>query len=84
VAFYRRAVSEGPVRVGYTTPRALGRAVKRNRIRRRLREAVRLERAAAAPGWEVVFNPRRAAAEAEFAALRTEVQRLFAVLKSKK
>jgi RNase P protein component len=45
---------------------------------------VRLEGLEAAPGWELVFNPRRAVLEAAFAGLRAEVQRLFSVLKSKK
>jgi ribonuclease P protein component len=81
-AFYRRTGLDKPARVGYTTPRGLGIAVARNRIKRRLREVVRLEWAVD-PGWELVFNPRRAVLKAEFAALRSEVQRLFRVLKSK-
>ena len=81
-AFYRRTALDKPTRVGYTTPRALGNAVVRNRIRRRLREAVRLQWAVD-PGWELVFNPRRAIRKAEVAALRSEVQRLFRVLQSK-
>lgn len=71
----------GASRVGFTTPRGLGRAVQRNRIRRRLREAVRLRYATLEPGWHVVFNPRRAALDAEFAALEREVAKLFLSLK---
>lgn len=80
-AFYRRAEGGRPARVGYTTPRALGKAVVRNRIKRRLREAVRLQLAALGPGWEVVFNPRRAVLEADFSRLAAEVERLFGVLR---
>ena len=65
----------GPL-FGFTTPRALGKAVVRNRIRRRLREAVRLERQAFAQNWMVVFNPRRASLEASFEDLRREVVRV--------
>ena len=65
----------GPL-FGFTTPRALGKAVSRNRIRRRIREAVRLERQAFAKNWMVVFNPRRAALEASFEDLRREVARV--------
>jgi ribonuclease P protein component len=68
-------------RVGFTTPRGLGNAVVRNRIRRRLREAVRLHLAELAPGWDVVFNPRPPVRQAPFEALETEVVRLFEKLK---
>src|SRR5579883_3030510 len=44
-------------RLGITTPRALGKAVVRNRIRRRLREVFRLNQAAIPPGWDIVLNP---------------------------
>ena len=66
---------------GFTTPRALGKAVVRNRIRRRMREAVRLERHLFAPGWSVVFNPRRTTADIPFENLRKEVARVAAKCK---
>jgi ribonuclease P protein component len=65
----------GP-RVGFTTPRALGNAVVRNRIRRRTREAIRPRLAEIGPQWDIVINPRRAALEAPFAAMEAEVERL--------
>ncbi|HML07725.1 MAG TPA: ribonuclease P protein component [Xanthobacteraceae bacterium] len=43
----RRRADEGPVRVGFTVSRQVGNAVERNRVRRRLREIVRLSAAAA-------------------------------------
>lgn len=67
---------DGP-RVGFTTPKALGKAVVRNRIRRRIREAVRLELAALSSEWSIVFNPRRKAFDCPFNELQTEVKRLF-------
>lgn len=82
-AFYRRSESEQPPRVGYTTPRSMGKSVIRNRIKRRFRAAVRLLQADLPPGWEVVFNPRRGSAEVEFPRLTAEVGRLFAVIRSK-
>lgn len=55
----------GP-RLGLTAPRAVGRAVERNRIKRRLREAFRLHRGEVGP-WDIVLNPRRAVLTAPFA-----------------
>jgi ribonuclease P protein component len=63
--------------VGFTTPRALGKAVVRNRIRRRLREAVRLELASLSSEWSIVFNPRRRTLDCVFPELQAEVRRLF-------
>ena len=72
----REPQANGP-RIGFTTPRALGKAVVRNRIRRRVREAVRLHLEQLSPQWSIVFNPRRKAMEAPFPELEREVQRLF-------
>lgn len=72
----KREDAAGP-RIGFTTPRALGGSVVRNRIKRRMREAVRLELAILEPQWEIVINPRRKAQTAPFEDLAREVQRLF-------
>jgi ribonuclease P protein component len=64
-------------RVGITTPKSLGKAVVRNRIRRRLREVFRLNQAMIAPGWDIVFNPRPAVAELPFQVLVREILRLL-------
>jgi ribonuclease P protein component len=58
-------------------PRALGGAVTRNRLKRRLREAVRLQLSSLGPEWDIVFNPRRAGLVAPPADLAREVDRLF-------
>jgi ribonuclease P protein component len=59
---------QGAVRVGFTVTRQTGGAVERNRIRRRLREAVRLSAAGGImrPGHDYVLIGRRAALAAPF------------------
>jgi ribonuclease P protein component len=82
-AFYiRRSESAGPSpnggpRIGFTVPRSLGGAVVRNRIKRRVREAVRLRLEQLNPQWEIVFNPRRAAMDSPFPDLIREVEKFF-------
>ena len=49
----------------------------RNRIKRRVREAVRLHLDQLSPEWSIVINPRRKAFDAPVAELHREVQRLF-------
>lgn len=60
-----------------TVPRSLGKSVVRNRLKRRLREAVRFSLGRLAPGWWIVLNPRRAALDALFEDLKAEVEKLF-------
>ena len=71
------------VRVGFTVPRAVGGSVERNRIRRRLREAVRfhLSELPVQSGLDVVFNPKRTVLKAEFETLSKEVERAFEVIR---
>jgi len=62
-------------RFGFVTSRAVGKAVVRNRVRRRLREAVR-----SLPlkgGWDVVVIARRIAAEATYRELRASLESLL-------
>ncbi len=62
--------------VGFTAPRALGKAVVRNRMRRRLRETVRRRLARIAPGWWIVFNLRKAVLDAPQPELDAAVDRV--------
>ena len=71
-----RSATTGP-RVGLTVPKALGKAVARNRIKRRLREAVRGALPLLTAPVDVVLHPKRSVLEAEFAAIEREVQTIF-------
>lgn len=62
-------------RFGFTVTKKLGPAVVRNRIKRRLREAVRLVALPIAqPGTDYIFIARRGAATRSFAALLDDVK----------
>jgi ribonuclease P protein component len=65
------------VRVGFTTPRALGKATVRNRVRRRLREAVRLRLGEVTAAVDLVFQPRRNVLTADWQTLQREVERVL-------
>lgn len=71
------------LRVGFTVGRALGGAVQRNRMKRRLREAVRLTRPVAGPSADVVINPKKSLLTTDFAEVVNEVSRAFVVIEQK-
>jgi len=62
-------------RIGFTVGKVLGGAVERNRIKRRMREAVRLSSSACEGPVDVVFNPRKSVLTLPFAELVEEVAR---------
>jgi ribonuclease P protein component len=67
---------DGPVRVGFTVSRKVGTAVERNRVRRRLRDIVRLVPPGRLwPGYDYVLVGRRAALELPFARLIADFDR---------
>ena len=51
-------------RYGFIVSRKVGRAVVRNRVKRRMREVARLT--PARPGWDLVFIARTEAASAQY------------------
>ena len=72
----REPQPDGP-KIGFTVPRAIGKAVVRNRIKRRVREAVRSALDRLSPQWSIVINPRRKAFDAPMPELRREVEKFF-------
>lgn len=72
-----RSVANGLAwsRFAYSTPRRVGNAVTRNRLRRRLREALRS--LPLREGFDVVVVARPEAAPASFHALRSELTLLL-------
>ena len=64
-------------RFGISVKKALGGAVVRNRIRRRIREILRRNRTEIPTGWDIVIHPRPSVAEAPFASLEAELVRLL-------
>lgn len=74
---FLRANGQPLSRFGFSIKRALGGAVVRNRIRRRVREMVRCHRLEIPAGWDIVIHPKSKVAGAEFAALAEELVRLL-------
>ncbi|MFL5680545.1 MAG: ribonuclease P protein component [Chloroflexota bacterium] len=64
-------------RFGLATGRKLGGAVVRNRVRRRLREALRAMAPSFQPGWDVLIIARPAVVEADHDALVGALHRLL-------
>lgn len=78
--FYLVRGESGSMRVGFTVGRALGGAVERNRMKRRLREAVRLQWPKHPAAVDVVINPKKPVLGMDFFELAKEVAGAFAVI----
>lgn len=72
---------QGP-RVGFTAGKVLGKAHERNRIKRRMREALRRHVDLLPPGCDLIFHPRRSVLTLEFAKLEAEIVRILVQAKT--
>jgi ribonuclease P protein component len=77
--------AEKTARVGFTVGKVLGGAVDRNRIKRRLRDAVRQRRAVlqSVPAVDVVINPKKSVLTLEFSVVLDEVGRALETVAKK-
>ncbi len=64
-------------RFGFAASKRIGKAVIRNRVRRRMREAVRLRRASIVEGWDLVFIARPPIVRATYAEVAQAVDDLL-------
>src|SRR5262249_25432678 len=64
-------------RVGLTAGKVLGKAHERNRIKRRMREAVRRHIELLPAGFDLILHPRRSVLTLEFTKLEAEVVRIL-------
>ncbi len=76
LVLYARKNGLGRSRLGLTTGAKIGKAVRRNRVRRRLREIYRLREPGLKPGYDLVVVARGRAVEASY----RELERHFASL----
>ena len=66
LVLYARPNRSTANRVGVTVGKKLGKAVVRNRVRRRLREIYRLQEHRFTPGWDIVVVARSRCIDADF------------------
>jgi ribonuclease P protein component len=69
----------GPIgpRVGLTVGKVIGKAHERNRIKRRMREALRRHVELLPAGCDLILHPRRVVLTQEFAKLEAEIVRIL-------
>jgi ribonuclease P protein component len=81
-ALYRvRALPDGSgPRVGFAVGKAVGGAVVRNRIKRRMRAAVANHLGIVNWPVDIVLHPRKSVLQLDFARLNGEIQQLFAAV----
>jgi ribonuclease P protein component len=79
-AFYRENRVNAAPRVGFTVGKILGGAVDRNRIRRRMRSAVRNHLSELVRPLDLVLHPRKSVLALKFPQLDAEIMQVFAAV----
>jgi len=64
-------------RFGFTVNSRIGNAVQRNRIKRRLREIMRLQQDSLQPGWDIILIARQPIRSADYHEMETACARLL-------
>ncbi len=77
VAVYVRRNNLGRSRLGITVGTKVGKAVVRNKVRRRIREAYRTHEKGMASGWDIVVVARVRAAFASYGEVERDLLRLL-------
>jgi ribonuclease P protein component len=77
VVLYALRSDQDLTRVGISVSKRIGKAVKRNRVKRLIREVVRLRYPKISQGWDLVFIARRPIAEATFVEVGTAVEQVI-------
>jgi ribonuclease P protein component len=75
-AYAGAALPQSP-RVGFTAGKVMGKAHERNRLKRRMREALRRHVDLLPVGCDLILHPRRAVLTMDFAKLEAEIVRIL-------
>ncbi len=77
LASHDPALSGAAPRIGLTAGKVLGKAHERNRIKRRMREALRRHTGLFPDGCDLILHPRRTVLTMDFGKLEAEVVRIL-------
>lgn len=77
LVLYCQKNRQGRTRLGVTVSTKLGKAVVRNRVRRRLREIWRLNQDVLQPGWDIILVARGRAVRTSYSKLNDAYLRLL-------
>ena len=77
MVLYCQRNRQGRTRLGVTVSTKLGKAVVRNRVRRRLREIWRLNKKDMEPGWDIILVARVRAVDTSYQKLNKTYRRLL-------